>query len=892
MAILGMAFVLPLGAAPAADASAPVNTVAPSITGTAEVRETMTALPGDWTADPAPSFSYQWQRCDTDSGSCTGITGTNSSTYVVQPADVGKYMRVQVTASNGAPPDGVAYSPTPFPGPVQATPSQTLFVNKYGPGKSSTPGCASAPFTEIGSADPSFGAVGAAVSGDTIFICGSPDAATDPLTPTTGPYIPNVVLGTKSLTFEGDGPDRTILDGQNDRTQFYANLYDSGQATSYLDIESMTITRGRDINSGGGIEAICRDVNVSNASFTDNKAIGFGQGGGGMFVYGDNNCPNQGDVTVDSSTFTGSIAEHLIDYGDGSSDGGAIIAYGSVTVTESRFENNQAKATAASGSPSRGGAIWATAGVSISDSSFISNSALGPGAFAGAVYAEGGPTVSTISGSTFSANTATGSGSFAGAVRRQAGDLTVTNSTFTGNSAVAAPAVSSDSNLTLENVTSSDNSGPYDLDAGGDLSIGNSIVDETGDACRATSNKVNQGGNVIATTTLSDCDPFVGTGGAPGTKVASSAIALQPLAANGGPTETMALGLASVAASSGGVNLLGANPKDQRGRKRPSVNQSSGAYQLTEPANTALPQISGTATAGQTLTSSTGTWSVSPPVTGYGYEWQRCEVDDSPNYVSGWGASGSGNGQFNSPEWVAVDPSGNVFVADRGNHRIQKFDASGNYLGKWGTNGSGPGQFQNIEGVAVGPGGEVYVSDGGNDRVQKFTNQGVYVGQWGSTGPGDGQFRSPGPLATDSSGNVYVTDYNNARVQKFTSNGGYLTQWGSYGTGPGQFVSPGGIALDPSGNVYVVDIYGYRVEKFTGSGTFLTQWGSQGSGDGQFTAPTGIAVASSGTVYVADRNTSRIQAFSPTGTYLFNWGTAGSGPGQIDDPGGLAIGTG
>lgn len=892
VATLGMASALLLVAAPAAEASAPVNTVAPSITGTAEVRETMTALPGDWTADPAPSYSYQWQRCDTNSGSCTGIAGTNSSTYVPQPADAGKYLRVEVTASNGTSPDGVAYSSAPFSGPVQAMPSQTLYVNKYSPNQSNVPGCENPDFTQIGSADPSFGAVGAAVSGDTIFICGSPGAATDPVTPTTGPYNPGAVLGTKSLSFVGEGPELTILDGQNDRTLFFANAYDSGQSTTYLNLQSMTVKRGLDINDGGGIEAFCRDMALSNVHFVDNKTIGFGMSGGGGISAQDFGCPGLSDITVNSSVFTGNIAEYNPDYMQWGTDGGAIRTTGSVSVDGSHFQGNEARATAASPRAPRGGAIWAAGGVSISDSSFVSNSALGPGAFAGAVYAEAGPAVSTISGSTFANNSATGSGSFAGAVRRQAGDLTVINSTFTGNSAVAAPAASSDSNLTLTNVTSSDNSGPYDLDAGGDLTIGNSIVNETGDACRAPGNKVDLGGNVIADTTLSDCDPFVGTGGAPGTKVAPSTIALQPLADNGGPTRTMALGLTSVAASSGGVNLLGANPKDQRGRNRPSANQSSGAYQLTEPANNALPQISGDAVAGETLTSSTGTWSVSPPVTGYDYEWQRCEVDASPNYVSGWGGSGSGNGQFNSPEWVAVDPSGNVFVADRGNHRIQKFDASGNYLGKWGTNGSGPGQFQNIEGVAVGPGGEVYVSDGGNDRVQKFTNQGVYVRQWGSTGPGNGQFRSPGPLATDSSGNVYVTDYNNARVQKFTSNGGYLTQWGSYGTGPGQFVSPGGIALDPSGNVYVVDIYGYRVEKFTGSGTFLTQWGSQGSGDGQFTAPTGIAVASSGTVYVADRNTSRIQAFSPTGTYLFNWGTAGSGPGQIDDPGGLAIGTG
>ncbi|MBU3674092.1 MAG: hypothetical protein FGM34_03435, partial [Solirubrobacteraceae bacterium] len=212
----------------------PSNTAPPSISGTAKVREVLTANPGSWSGDPAPSLSYEWQRCDTNSGSCTSINETNSLTYLVQPADVGKYMRVKVTGTNGASPNAVAYSPTPFSGPVLSTPPRTLYVNKYSPNQSSVPGCATAPYTEIGSAWPSpSGAVGDAASGDTIFICGSPNAA-------ASPYTPAASLGTKSLSFVGEGPELTILDGQNDRTLFFAGGYDSGQSSSYLTLRSMT----------------------------------------------------------------------------------------------------------------------------------------------------------------------------------------------------------------------------------------------------------------------------------------------------------------------------------------------------------------------------------------------------------------------------------------------------------------------------------------------------------------------------------------------------------------------------------------------------------------------------------------------------------------------------
>ena len=66
------------------------------------------------------------------------------------------------------------------------------------------------------------------------------------------------------------------------------------------------------------------------------------------------------------------------------------------------------------------------------------------------------------------------------------------------------------------------------------------------------------------------------------------------------------------------------------------------------------------------------------------------------------------------------DGSGNVYVADSGNHRIQKFSSSGGFLAKWGTKGSGDGQFNFPEGVAVDGSGNVYVTDSRKHRIQKF----------------------------------------------------------------------------------------------------------------------------------------------------------------------------
>ena len=91
-----------------------------------------------------------------------------------------------------------------------------------------------------------------------------------------------------------------------------------------------------------------------------------------------------------------------------------------------------------------------------------------------------------------------------------------------------------------------------------------------------------------------------------------------------------------------------------------------------------------------------------------------------------WGSYGSGNGQFRYPPGIAVDGSGNVYVVDPLNQRVQVFDSSGNFLRKWGSRGSGDGQFYYPYGIAFHGGGacgdSVYVVDRQNHRIQKFTS--------------------------------------------------------------------------------------------------------------------------------------------------------------------------
>ena len=212
---------------------------------------------------------------------------------------------------------------------------------------------------------------------------------------------------------------------------------------------------------------------------------------------------------------------------------------------------------------------------------------------------------------------------------------------------------------------------------------------------------------------------------------------------------------------------------------------------------------------------------------------------------------------------MAVDSADNVYVVDSGNHRIQKFGASGSFVTAWGSSGSGSGQFNQPFGVAVDSLDNVYVTDTGNDRVQKFDRNGVFITSWGSTGQGDGQFGSPRAIAVlitggDLSDSVYVADAD-SRIQMFGPGGTYAVEFGGDGQTDGQFNGIDGMGFW-EGFLVVADSGNHRVQESWYDGNFIVKWGIFGRDEGRFNRPAGIA-GTDGVVYVVDPGNNRIQAF-------------------------------
>jgi streptogramin lyase len=284
-----------------------------------------------------------------------------------------------------------------------------------------------------------------------------------------------------------------------------------------------------------------------------------------------------------------------------------------------------------------------------------------------------------------------------------------------------------------------------------------------------------------------------------------------------------------------------------------------------------------------------------------------------------------GRPRLNAPEGVAVNASGDVYVADPNvsgttvNDQLVKFSADGTFLDVIAGPGpgSGPvavGKVYDPTAVAVAPGGDVFLLErysNSVNRVQRFDDLGNYVTSWGGYGTGNGQFIHPKGIAVDSLGNVYVADTGNDRIQEFDSAGNLLTQWTT--------LNPTGVAVDSSDVIYVAG--NNNVARFDSSGTPLSSWAVAGVvgaavdgsdniwltvggtikeydnlgatllgtyGGGALSSPQSIAVAPGGKVYVADTGNGRIQRFSSAGVAEIEWGEY-PGSGVPDVPTGIAV---
>ncbi len=285
------------------------------------------------------------------------------------------------------------------------------------------------------------------------------------------------------------------------------------------------------------------------------------------------------------------------------------------------------------------------------------------------------------------------------------------------------------------------------------------------------------------------------------------------------------------------------------------------------------------------------------------------------------GSSGDGGAAAAAQLWlpagVAVDATGNVYFTDYANHRVRKISPSGvitafagnGALGSSGDGGPATSASMNSPiGIAVDATGNVYIADLGNNRIRKVTPAGVIstvagtggYGYGGDGGPATGaRLSSPAGVALDASGNLFIADTFNARVRKVDAGTGRIItvagtgQLGSGGDGgaatSARFFNPAGLAVDAAGNLYIADTGDQRVRRVNasdgrvntvaGNGTFGYNGDDIPAVDAQLNAPLYITFDAAGDLYIADQVNHRIRKVTmSTGriTTVAGIGAAGS----------------
>ncbi|MGH3924205.1 MAG: NHL repeat-containing protein, partial [Pseudonocardiaceae bacterium] len=254
------------------------------------------------------------------------------------------------------------------------------------------------------------------------------------------------------------------------------------------------------------------------------------------------------------------------------------------------------------------------------------------------------------------------------------------------------------------------------------------------------------------------------------------------------------------------------------------------------------------------------------------------------------------------PKFVHVDQLGRLYIADSSNHRIRRVDQNGDITtiagnGSGGFSGDGgqavAAQLNQPHGLALDASGNVYIADTLNHRVRKVTPEGKITtiagigrGEFsGDNGPATAaDLRFPTGLAVSSDGSLYIAEGGNDRIRRIAPSGLITTVAGNgtrgfFGDGgpaaQAQLFAPGHIHLDPQGNLYIADRGNNRIRQVDPSGVITTVAGNGAEGfsgdggparDAQLDFPWAVVGDGAGNLYIADTHNGRIRKIDSTGT--------------------------
>ena len=251
-------------------------------------------------------------------------------------------------------------------------------------------------------------------------------------------------------------------------------------------------------------------------------------------------------------------------------------------------------------------------------------------------------------------------------------------------------------------------------------------------------------------------------------------------------------------------------------------------------------------------------------------------------YIMKFGSPGGAVGSFVDARGISVDKSGNVYVADTGNNRVQKFNPQGKPLKQIGGFGGEEEGLREPTDVWARTSLEIYVVDSQNRRIQQYDRYLSTIGTiqfLSGNGQGAPAFSLPTGVAVSRHGDIYLTDRGNGVVYRIDSFGKVERSFGGFGYGIGELSGPTGVAVDRDGNVYVCDTDNDRIVKFDSFGSF-----DRSIGKGELFRPHGIDISLDKLLFMADTDNHRIVVFNRKGKVVTTFGARGDGPASFESP--------
>jgi tripartite motif-containing protein 71 len=253
----------------------------------------------------------------------------------------------------------------------------------------------------------------------------------------------------------------------------------------------------------------------------------------------------------------------------------------------------------------------------------------------------------------------------------------------------------------------------------------------------------------------------------------------------------------------------------------------------------------------------------------------------SVRFMFSIGEKGDQPGQFNHPSSVSSDAYGNIYVADTGNNRVQKFDDKGQLLSFIGGFGWGKEQFQAPHDIFVYNSLDIYIADFENSRIERYDKDLNWITSYYSNENWESrdQFEFPRSIFLSIHGDFFIVDSQNDRISKFNAEFEPQLTFGDFDWGQGVLQKPSHISISFKDIIYVSDSDAGKIRVYDYFGNFL-----QNIGEGILHSPKGLCTNSEGHIFVADSELNQIFIFNQTGQLLLNFGSAGEKFGAFSEP--------